>query len=440
MTGSRLLVRSHDIFHGLPTYSEDAKLANLTAIVAGATGVSGYHMVKVLAASRRWTKIYCMSSRPPPETFYKDLGDGAQRVEHLVIDFLANPSNISTILKEKVSQVDYIFYFSYLQPAPKGNVLDLWAGEEELASVNTCLLTNFLSALQQTNLQPRRFMLQTGSKHYAFYLGPAAIPAFESDPRVSLGENFYYAQEDAMVAYCQSVGTRWNVARPSYIVGAVRDGSLNHLIGLGIYAAVQAHRGLALSFPGDYRAWDREQVQSSAMLNAYFEEWIVLTDAAANEAFNIHDGLSFTWGRLWPYLAGWYGLDWNPPEMDESKYRVMKLPHPNTPRGYGPQATLSSSFSLLEWSLQPDVERAWRELTRQHDLILDPFDDRYRARIFSFADSAVIGDAPMTISIRKARRYGFFGTVDSYHSIFQAFRELARLRLIVAPQAQEFIE
>lgn len=177
-------------------------------------------------------------------------------------------------------------------------------------------------------------MLQTGSKHYAFYLGPAALPAFESDPRVLLDNNFYYAQEDALAAYCLSVGADWNVARPNYIVGAVRDGSLNHLIGFGIYASVQAHLKKAISFPGDYSAWDREQVQSTSLLNAYFEEWLVLAANTANEAFNIHDGLSFTWGRLWPCLAKWYAVDWCPPEVDETKYRVMKLPFPQTPRGY----------------------------------------------------------------------------------------------------------
>jgi hypothetical protein len=195
------------------------------------------------------------------------------------------------------------------------------------------LFTNFISAIQQANIAPRRFMLQTGTKHYGFYLGPAALPAFESDPRLQLDRNFYYEQEDALAAYCQSTGTAWNVARPNYIVGAVRDGTLNHLIGFGIYAAVQAHLGQPIAFPGDYRAWDREQVQSTGLLNAYFEEWLVLSDKTANEAFNIHDGLSFTWGRLWPYLAGWYNAQWSPPEEDEAKYRVMTLSSSTTPRG-----------------------------------------------------------------------------------------------------------
>ena len=191
----------------------------------------------------------------------------------------------------------------------------------------------FIEAISQMAIKPRRFMLQTGSKQYGFYLGPAAIPAFESDPRVQLDRNFYYDQEDMLTHYCRSVGAAWNIARPSYIVGAVRDGTLNHLIGFGIYAAVQAHLGQAIAFPGDYRAWDREQVQSTGLLNAHFEEWLVLTGKTANEAFNIHDGLSFTWGRLWPYLAKWYKVEWSAPEDDESKYRVMQLPSPQTPRG-----------------------------------------------------------------------------------------------------------
>jgi hypothetical protein len=84
------------------------------------------------------------------------------------------------------------------------------------------------------------------------------------------------------------------------------------------------------------------------------------------------------------------------------------------------------------------VEEAWKQLADQHGLVLNPFDDQYRARIFSFSDSAVIGDGPMVASLRKAREFGFFGTVDSYRSIFDAFHDLARLKLIPAPAVKEF--
>lgn len=94
---------------------------------------------------------------------------------------------------------------------------------------------------------------------------------------------------------------------------------------------------------------------------------------------------------------------------------------------------LRSTFSLLEWSLRPEVEEAWRVLKERHGLVLDPFEDAYRARVFSFSDSALIGDAPMTIGMRKARDFGFFGTVDSYRSMFETMGELGRLKLIVPP-------
>ena len=95
-------VQSRGIFHGLPTYSPSLK--GLTAIVTGANGISGYHLVRVLAAApERWNKIYCLSRRPPPENFYSDLGDVEEvkeRVKHVSVDFLGDVQGITEALKE----------------------------------------------------------------------------------------------------------------------------------------------------------------------------------------------------------------------------------------------------------------------------------------------------------------------------------------------------
>lgn len=59
----------------------------------------------------------------------------------------------------------------------------------------------------------------------------------------------------------------------------------------------------SLVFPGDYLAWDKEQIQSSAMLNSYMSEWTASTPAASDEAFNAGDDFPFYWSCFWPVLA-----------------------------------------------------------------------------------------------------------------------------------------
>jgi hypothetical protein len=106
MPAQELVVRSDGIFHGLPSFPNTPDCRGMTALVTGATGLSGYNMVKVLAASpQRWSKIYCLSSRPPPQNFFQDLGEGASRVEHLAIDFLDDPSKIARRLRDAVQHV-----------------------------------------------------------------------------------------------------------------------------------------------------------------------------------------------------------------------------------------------------------------------------------------------------------------------------------------------
>jgi hypothetical protein len=96
MTESTKVVVSNGIYHGLPTYPESPDLSGLTAIITGANGISGYHMLKVLAAApERWKKIYCLSRRPPPDYFFAELGEGANRVEHISVDFLSEPEEIA---------------------------------------------------------------------------------------------------------------------------------------------------------------------------------------------------------------------------------------------------------------------------------------------------------------------------------------------------------
>jgi hypothetical protein len=88
-------VQTKGIYHGLPVFPEHQK--GLAAIITGANDISGYYMLKVLAqAPERWTKIYCLSRRPPA------IKEGVPRnAEHVALDFLKRPEEISDVLKEK---------------------------------------------------------------------------------------------------------------------------------------------------------------------------------------------------------------------------------------------------------------------------------------------------------------------------------------------------
>ena len=48
------------------------------------------------------------------------------------------------------------------------------------------LISNFIEGLKLAKLNPKRFLLQTGAKHYGFHIGPATSPSYEFDPRVTL--------------------------------------------------------------------------------------------------------------------------------------------------------------------------------------------------------------------------------------------------------------
>jgi nucleoside-diphosphate-sugar epimerase len=91
------VVQSKGIFHGLPTFP-DQENKTYTAIVTGANGISGAHILRTLMnAPNRWEKIYALSRKPP--NF--ELSD---KVTFISVDFLQTPENIAQILQEhKVS-------------------------------------------------------------------------------------------------------------------------------------------------------------------------------------------------------------------------------------------------------------------------------------------------------------------------------------------------
>jgi nucleoside-diphosphate-sugar epimerase len=376
-------IHSRGIYHGLPVFPEDVK--GLTAIITGANGISGYYMLRVLSqAPERWKKIYCLSRRPPLIP-----GGLPSNAEHIALDFLKQPDEIAKVLKDKNVTADHVFFFSYIQAEPKPGA-GLWSDAEEMCRVNSLLLDNFLAALVKAEIKPRRFMLQTGAKNYGVHLGPTKAPQEESDARVEFEPNFYYPQEDSVWKYCKEQGVGWNIAMPGPILGAVPDAAMNAAFPLAVYAAVAKHRGVPLEFPADIASWQMHQSMSSSMMNAYLEEWSVLTPKAENQKFNAWDSSAFTFEAFWPRLAGWYGIEWKGP--DENAKLIEKETRFN-PRGYGPKGVSRRKFTFVDWAKQDDVQQAWKEIAKQNDLNHKELKDV--DRVFGFLDGTVSRSAPL---------------------------------------------
>ena len=220
MGSERYPVRNIGIYHNLPTF--DPSIKNLTAVITGANGISGFNTLRALLDSpERWSKIYAVSRRPPPAEMMKLLQpEQRARVQHVASDFLNSPEDIAQALKSANVTADYVFFYSYLQPRPAPGA-GAWTNANELVKVNVSLLSNFLEALSIAGIKPRRFCLQTGAKNYGIHIGRARISAIESDPRFTGEPNFYYPQEDLLWEWCRKNNVGWNVIRPSWIIGAV---------------------------------------------------------------------------------------------------------------------------------------------------------------------------------------------------------------------------
>ena len=110
-SSNQQVIYTRGIYHALPTFPEHEK--GLTAVITGANGISGAYMTRVLGeAPERWSKIYCLSRRPPAIEMPKN-------AEFIQSDLLKDSKEIGALLKAKGVKADYVFFYAYLQAAPK---------------------------------------------------------------------------------------------------------------------------------------------------------------------------------------------------------------------------------------------------------------------------------------------------------------------------------
>ncbi|KAH8883348.1 hypothetical protein GQ53DRAFT_882990 [Thozetella sp. PMI_491] len=414
------------IYRNLPTFSPNIK--DLTAIITGANGISGFHTLRALLQSpRRWKKVWALSRQPPPTELMSLLSDKEKsRVEHVPIDFLVDPQSIADTLSKRNVTADVVFFYSYMQPRPEPGQ-KVWSNAEALVEANGALLRNFLASLKLASITPSRVLLQTGAKNYGAHLGQCMTPLIESAPRVTIEPNFYYVQEDLLFEYCKETGAKWNVIRPSWIIGPATNAAMDSFRGVAVYAAVQAHLGKSLEFPADMSAWLTDASHSSAMLTGYMSEWAVLEKHCENQAFNSSDSGSFTLASFWPELASWYGAKAGRPELDDKKLVTHEFPANPPPLGYGPPTRIRLAWSYVAWAQQPANRLAWEELMQKHGLHYNPFDDPEAH--FAFSDAAMHAGQGR-LSTNKSRSFGWNGFVDTTECLYETYQTVAKLGLL----------
>ncbi|KAF5576604.1 NAD dependent epimerase dehydratase family [Fusarium pseudocircinatum] len=425
-------VQQKGIYRNLPTF--DPSITGLTAIVPGATGISGFNTIRCLLESpERWSKVFALSRSPPSDKLLSLLEPSQRdRLQHVPVDLLSSPEEVAESLRSGNVTGTHVFFYAYIQP--KASDKGIWENAEELLEWNTKILNNFLRALPLAKISPQRIVLQTGGKNYGMHLGRVRQPCVESDPRSKhLGPNFYYPQEDALFAFCKAhPETKWNVIRPFGVLGSSDNAKMNTLYILGLYAAMQRHRQKPLSFPGGWELWEEPVAVSTARLTGYLTEWAALEEACENQAFNSEDGNMLSWDRYFHELARWFGVEKGVvgPRDDVDQLEKLELKGGSQcALGYGPSKQITQSFDFLSWAKDPSNVKAWEEIMKQsrNKIEVNPFeqdvDDTFGLGKYLFSLTA-------TVSMNKARRMGWTGHVDSLESSFESLDEMASLGML----------
>ena len=352
-------------------------MAQRTALVIGATGVTGTPLTEELLAAG-WP-VYSVSRRAP----MLRAGVDTSRLHRIAVD-LANADACASTLG-RLDDVTHLFYCV--------NASD--------SATRLRLMRNVLDAVEQGGAPLENVHLMQGTKYYGCHLGAFKVPARETDARVA-GADFYYSEEDSVRERAQGKRWTWTAARPHAVCGYARGNPLNLAVALGIYGSLKRAADEPLAFPSTPGCFEaRFNVVDSELL-ARASIWCSTTPGCGNEAFNINNGDVFRWKDIWPALAEFFGLE-----------------------AAGPQAQRLPEY-LAEHA------GAWQQLVQAHGLASFPYQriaawaqGDYRAPSSRFAcEYDVVSD------LSKARSRGFAEQVDTTRMFLRLFERLRAERVI----------
>lgn len=390
-----------------------------TAIVTGATGMTGSAIVNALTNDPSYHTVYTLSrSQQCPAN---------PKLQHATLDLQASASDMAKSLSEVKG--DIIFFCAYLARDD----------EAEAARVNKAMLQNFLDALRITGaLQGvKRVLLTCGLKQYGVHLGLAKQPMSESDsPPVGdkWPPNFYYDQQEILVSNANKDGASysWTVTFPQDVIGYARGNFMNEATAIGLYAAVsrRVNKNAELPFPGSRVNYLAFNCWTSAELHARFCLWAVSAEGAANQCFNVINGDTESWQNLWPKVAERYGCtlpgdmfgDGNSSSKEHGyRYNDFESGGPDKlhdpppvslqAEGFGvaelgkEPTTVYQMIDIVKWAKRPEVSKAWEEIREEFGLDQQAWDKA----TWGFLTFVLGREVSCVVSMSKARRLGWTG-------------------------------
>jgi len=416
-----------------------------TAIVTGATGITGSAIVEHLCKDSQYKQVYTLSRSQPP---YIE----SEKIKHARFDLQSDAQTMAKDLSHVSGSV--IFFCAYLARD----------SEEEAAKVNGAMLQNFLDALSITGelKQVKRIVLTCGLKQYGVHLGQPKMPMHEADPTAMLEKgvggfdnwppNFYYAQQKVLADSAKANGYTWTATFPQDVLGFAKGNFMNECTALGLYCSVAklAHPDSELPFPGSKASYMGFNTWTSANLHAKFCLWAAHAPNAAGQMFNVTNGDTESWQNLWPRLAARFGCK-VPKEMfpdgDRSKYNDFEAAGPNELHDPPPVAvqatsdqvgigfgmpelnkpsTLYQQIDTAKWAEDPKVVGAWEKLRDKYGLDKDAFS----GASWGFLTFVLGREYSCVASMSKARKMGWNGYEDTWDSFEQVFDRLEQAKIL----------
>jgi len=357
-----------------------------TVLVLGATGVVGN------AALHRFLDegwdVIAASRRTPYVT-------NGKAFTHLPLDL--TDAEACRAAAGRLGAVTHVVYAALYE---KPGLIAGWSDPEQMA-VNDTMLRNAMGALAAAHAPVEHVSVLQGTKAYGVHVGVMRIPAKERQPRVE-HPNFYWLQEDFILAEAERSGFAVTVWRPQFVFGGPIGAAMNLIPVIGAYAAIRQHEGEPFSFPGG-ASYVAEAADARLIASAM--HWATTNPAARNETFNITNGDCFEWRNVWDTLAAGLGVE----------------PGPDEP------------LQLVPWF--ESKQAAWDEITARHDLeqvpLLDYLGESRFYGDFAFAyGSDGRNNAPAFVSTVKLRAAGFTDVYDTEDAFRYWFDDLRSRRLL----------